>query len=168
MAKKKKETKKDKVVAKVTRDIQDNLYMKDFLAQHEKETGLKTTKFTGKKKQFLHQLVACDGFITVAAKEMGYFHGSVRFAMTSDPAFSQAVKAIQKGFLTERLDALEKLSYTQALKPGNTTERIFQLKAHDPDKYRERQRQQNTQVNVTISGTSPKDRAVALKNLKIK
>ena len=165
---KKTDKKVDKIVAKVTKDIQDNLYMKDFLTQHEKETGLKTTRFTHKKKQFLHQLVACNGFITTAAQEMGYFHGSVRLAMQSDPAFSQAVKAIQNGFLTERLDALEKLSYTQALKAGNITERIFQLKAHAPEKYRERQRQQNTQVNVMISGTSPKDRADALKNLKIR
>lgn len=168
MAKSKIVPAKEKVVAKVTKEIEDNLYMKDFLSQYEKESGLKTKKFPTKKKQFLHQLVACDGFISVAAREMGYYHNSVRFAMIQDPAFSQAVKAIQKGFLAERLDSLEKLSFTQALKPGNTTERIFQLKAHAPDKYRERQRQQNTQVNVTVSGTSPKDRAEALKSLKIK
>ena len=52
--------------------------------------------------------------------------------MKGDPAFQQAVKEIQQGFLTDRLDELEKLSFTQAGKAGNVTERIFQLKAHDP------------------------------------
>ena len=98
---------------------------------------------------------------------MGYFPASVRFAMKGDPAFKQAIDTIKDGFLTERLDQLEKLSFTQAAKAGNVTERIFQLKAHAPDKYRDRTNQQNTQVNVMVSGTSPKDRAAILKKMKI-
>ena len=70
-------------------------------------------------------------------------------------------------FVAERLDGLEKTSFEQAAKPGNITERIFQLKAHDPAKYRDRVNQQNTQVNVVVSGTSPKDRASVLKKMKL-
>lgn len=162
----KKKTAKESVISKVTKDVQDNAYVKSFLKDYEQETGIKT-RFTHKKKEFIKLLVEHNGFITSAAKELGYFPASVRFAMKGDPAFSQAVKAIQEGFVTERLDALEKLSYTQALKPGNVTERIFQLKAHDPGKYRDRVNQQNTQINVSVSGTSPKDREKILKKMKV-
>jgi hypothetical protein len=157
---------KIEVIKQATKNVQDNPYLGSFLKEYQEETGLKT-RFTAKKNKFLTYLVANNGFITPAAKEMGYFPASVRFAMKADPAFQQAVKAIQDGFMTERLDELEKLSYTQAAKPGNVTERIFQLKAHDPAKYRDRVHQQNTQVNVVVSGTSPKDRANLLKKMKI-
>ena len=157
---------KTDVIKQATKSEQDNPYLKEFLAEYEEETGLKT-RFTQKKNKFLKYLVANNGFITPAAKEMGYFPASVRFAMKCDPAFMQAIQTIQDGFMTERLDALEKLSYTQANKPGNVTERIFQLKAHNPAKYRDRVGQQNTQVNVMVSGTSPKDRAAVLKKMKV-
>lgn len=157
---------KIEVIKQATKNVQDNPYLGSFLKEYQEETGLKT-RFTAKKNKFLTYLVANNGFITPAAKEMGYFPASVRFAMKADPAFQQAVKAIQDGFMTERLDELEKLSYTQAGKPGNVTERIFQLKAHNPGKYRDRVNQQNTQVNVMVSGTSPKDRAAILKKMKI-
>lgn len=157
---------KTEVIMQATKNVQDNPYLGSFLKEYQEETGLKT-RFTAKKNKFLTYLVANNGFITPAAKEMGYFPASVRFAMKGDPAFQQAVKAIQDGFMTERLDELEKLSYTQAGKPGNVTERIFQLKAHNPGKYRDRVNQQNTQVNVVVSGTSPKDRADLLKKMKI-
>ena len=157
---------KTEVIKQATKEAYDNPYLKEFLVDYEEETGLKT-RFTHKKKQFLTHLVANNGFITLAAKEMGYFPASVRFAMKGDPAFKQAISTIQHGFLTERLDQLEKLSFTQAAKAGNVTERIFQLKAHSPEKYRDRTNQQNTQVNVMVSGTSPKDRAAILKKMKI-
>tara|TARA_R100000654_G_scaffold15425_1_gene32797 strand:+ start:268 stop:831 length:564 start_codon:yes stop_codon:yes gene_type:complete len=157
---------KTEVIKQATKNAQDNPYLKTFLAEYEEETGLKT-RFTAKKDKFLTYLVANNGFISHAAKEMGYFPQSVRFAMKGDPAFQQAVKEIQQGFLTDRLDELEKLSFTQAGKAGNVTERIFQLKAHDPGKYRDRTNQQNTQVNVMVSGTSPKDREAILKKMKI-
>ena len=133
---------KTEVIKQATKNAQDNPYLKTFLADYEEETGLKT-RFTAKKDKFLAYLVANNGFISHAAKEMGYFPQSVRFAMKGDPAFQQAVKEIQQGFLTDRLDELEKLSFTQAGKAGNVTERIFQLKAHDPGKYRDRTNQQN-------------------------
>ena len=161
----KKKSKAD-VIKQATKNAQDNPYLQDFLAEYEEETGLKT-RFTAKKDTFLSYLVANNGFISHAAKEMGYFPASVRFAMKGDPAFGQAVKEIQQGFLTDRLDELEKISFTQAAKAGNVTERIYQLKAHDPRKYRDRVNQQNTQVNVMVSGTSPKDRAEVLKKMKI-
>ena len=164
MAKTKK--KKADIIKQATKEAHDNPYLKEFLVDYEEETGLKT-RFTHKKKQFLTHLVANNGFVTLAAKEMGYFPASVRFAMKGDPAFRQAISTIQDGFLTERLDQLEKLSFTQAAKAGNVTERIFQLKAHAPNKYRDRTNQQNTQVNVMVSGTSPKDRASILKKMKI-
>jgi len=159
-------TKKMDVIKQATKNAQDNPYLKSFLVEYQEETGLKT-RFTEKKAKFLTYLVANNGFVTPAAKEMGYFPASVRFAMKCDPAFSQAVQEIQQGFMTERLDELEKLSYTQAAKAGNVTERIFQLKAHDPGKYRDRVNLQNTQVNVMVSGTSPKDRASILKKMKV-
>jgi len=53
---------------------------------------------------------------------------------------------------------LSRLSINQAKKPGCTTERIFQLKALNPHKYRDRSPQQATQINLIVSGTNPKDR----------
>tara|TARA_R110002072_G_scaffold302358_1_gene484902 strand:- start:422 stop:913 length:492 start_codon:yes stop_codon:yes gene_type:complete len=157
---------KTQVIKQATKKVQDNPYLKDFLKEYEEETGLKT-RFTAKKDKFLSYLVAHNGFISHAAKEMGFFPASVRFAMKGDPAFAQAVQSIREGFVAERLDGLEKTSFEQAAKPGNITERIFQLKAHDPAKYRDRVNQQNTQVNVVVSGTSPKDRASVLKKMKL-
>ena len=157
---------KTEVIKQATKKVQDNPYLKDFLKEYEEETGLKT-RFTAKKDKFLSYLVSHNGFISHAAKEMGFFPASVRFAMKGDPAFAQAVQSIREGFVAERLDGLEKTSFEQAAKPGNITERIFQLKAHDPAKYRDRVNQQNTQVNVVVSGTSPKDRASILKTMKI-
>ena len=157
---------KTQVIKKATKDVQDNPYLKDFLKEYQEETGLQT-RFTAKKDEFLSYLVANNGFISHAAKEMGFFPALVRFAMKGDPAFAQAVQSIREGFVAERLDGLEKTSFEQAAKPGNVTERIFQLKAHDPTKYRDRVNQQNTQVNVVVSGTSPKDRAAVLKKMKL-
>ena len=62
--------KKAEVIKQATKNAQDNPYLKTFLAEYEEETGLKT-RFTNHKDKFLSYLVANNGFISHAAKEMG-------------------------------------------------------------------------------------------------
>ena len=93
----------------------------------------------------------------------GFYFGSIQYAMKKDPMFAQAVEAVRSGFTQERLDGMEEISFEQAKKAGCVTERIFQLKAHDPEKYRERTQPSATQVNVMVAGITPKDRAKVLK-----
>jgi hypothetical protein len=97
---------------------------------------------------------------------MGFYYGSVQYAMKNDPQFAQAVDVLRKSFNQERLDGLEKLSYEQASESKNTTERIFQLKSLDPHKYRDRMHNTNTQVNVMVAGITPKDRSKMIKDMK--
>jgi len=141
------------------KNIMDNPYIKNYFAFRECDSKDKVRKsFSDKKEQYLQYLGDVGGYITLAAKKMGFNHVSVNYAMKNDALFEQAVRAIKDYHQEERLDALEELSINQAKKPGCTTERIFQLKALNPHKYRDRSPQQATQINLIVSGTNPKDR----------
>ncbi len=153
-------------VKKAVKNLHDNEYYANFLNTLQIDTG-KKVRFTEEKKDaFLKTMVDCHGFPSIAANKMGYYYGSVQYAMKKDPQFAQAVDVLRKSFNQERLDGLEKLSYEQAAEPKNTTERIFQLKSLDPHKYRDRMQANNTQVNVMVAGITPKDRAKMIKNVK--
>lgn len=153
-------------VKRAAKNLHDNPYYSNFLSTIEIDTGVKVNFSDDKKEEFLKTMVDCNGFPSIAAKKMGFYYGSIQYAMKKDPMFSQAIDVLRKSFTQERLDGLEEMSFTQAAKAGCTTERIFQLKAHDPDKYRDKQQNTNTQVNVMVSGITPKDRASKIKVTK--
>ena len=153
-------------VKKAVKNLHDNEYYANFLNTLQIDTG-KQIRFTDDKKDaFLKTMVDCHGFPSIAANKMGFYYGSIQYAMKNDPLFAQAVDVLRKSFNQERLDGLEKLSYEQASEGKNTAERIFQLKALDPQKYRDRMHNTNTQVNVMVAGITPKDRAKMIKNIK--
>jgi hypothetical protein len=144
----------------------DNPYMQNYFALRECDSKDKPKKLFGDmKEQYLQYLGDCGGYITLAAKNMGFVHSTVNYAMKSDFLFEQAVRAIKDYHMEERLDTLEDLSVNQAKKAGCTTERIFQLKALNPHKYRDRAPQQATQINLIVSGTNPKDRLSIISKL---
>ena len=153
-------------VKKAVKNLHDNEYYANFLNTLQIDTGKKVRFTEDKKDAFLKTMVDCHGFPSIAANKMGYYYGSVQYAMKNDPQFAQAVDVLRKSFNQERLDGLEKLSYEQASEGKNTAERIFQLKALDPHKYRDRMQNNNTQVNVMVAGITPKDRAKMIKNVK--
>ena len=153
-------------VKKAVKNLHDNEYYANFLNTLQIDTGKKVRFTEDKKDAFLKTMVECHGFPSIAANKMGYYYGSVQYAMKNDPQFAQAVDVLRKSFNQERLDGLEKLSYEQASEGKNTAERIFQLKALDPHKYRDRMQNNNTQVNVMVAGITPKDRAKMIKNVK--
>jgi len=151
---------------KPPKDIMDNPYMQNYFTMRECDNKDKGRKLFGdKKEQYLQYLGDCGGYITLAAKNMGFNYISVNRAMKGDALFEQAVRAIKDYKMEERLDTLEELSINQAKKAGCTTERIFQLKALNPHKYRDRAPQQATQINLMVSGTSPKDRLSIISKL---
>lgn len=149
---------------KPTKNPMDNPYLKNYFAMREMDSKEKRS-FVGNKEEYLQHLGDCGGYITLAAKNMGFTHTSVGYAMKTDALFEQAVRAIQDYHQQERLDSLEELSVNQAKKAGCTTERIFQLKALNPHKYRDRSPQQATQINLMVSGTNPKDRLKVISKL---
>jgi len=153
-------------VKKAVKNLHDNEYYANFLNTLQIDTGKKVRFTEDKKDAFLKTMVECHGFPSIAANKMGYYYGSIQYAMKNDPQFAQAVDVLRKSFNQERLDGLEKLSYEQASEGKNTAERIFQLKALDPHKYRDRMQNNNTQVNVMVAGITPKDRAKMIKNVK--
>tara|TARA_R100000700_G_scaffold21117_1_gene27865 strand:+ start:73 stop:696 length:624 start_codon:yes stop_codon:yes gene_type:complete len=153
-------------VKKAVKNLHDNEYYANFLNTLQIDTG-KKVRFTDEKKDaFLKTMVECHGFPSIAANKMGFYYGSVQYAMKNDPQFAQAVDVLRKSFNQERLDGLEKLSYEQASEAKNTAERIFQLKSLDPHKYRDRMHNTNTQVNVMVAGITPKDRSKMIKDMK--
>jgi len=153
-------------VNKAVKNLHDNKYYANFLSTLEIDTSQKVRFTDDKKDAFLKTMVDCHGFPSIAANKMGFYYGSIQHAMKNDPQFAQAVDVLRKSFNQERLDGLEKLSYEQASEAKNTAERIFQLKALDPHKYRDRMQNNNTQVNVMVAGITPKERSKMIKNIK--
>lgn len=150
---------------KPPRDLLKNPYYSRFLEMREQEGIVKTKKFPEMKEEFLQELANNGGFITIAESSLGYYQGCANYYRKADALFDQAVGAI-KGYYDEaRLDELEKLSCLQASQKQNITERIFQLKALHPEKYRDKQPTQATQINVMVSGTNPRDRLKVISKL---
>ena len=150
-------------IKRAAKELHDNPYYSNFLDTLEVDTGVQVRFTDDKKEEFLKTLIECHGFPSIAGNRMGFYFGSIQYAMKKDPMFAQAVEAVRSGFTQERLDGMEEISFEQAKKAGCVTERIFQLKAHDPEKYRERTQPSATQVNVMVAGITPKDRAKVLK-----
>ena len=98
---------------------------------------------------FIAAMVQAEGYKIKAAGLIGMSYKGVYDALIRYPELSQAVDRIRAYYDSQHLAELEDLSITQALKPGCTIERLFQLKAHDPQRYREKS--QPGMVNFQIN-----------------
>lgn len=105
---------------------------------------------------FLDKLLDNGGFISKAATAADMVRSTVWAAQQRLPAFAEQVEKIKEYWRDIHLDELEALSITQALKPGNITERILQLKQHSP-RYRDRgKNEEPTKIHVTVGINIPK------------
>jgi hypothetical protein len=80
--------------------------------------------------------------------ELGVKGDTVHKHYDMDPAFKAAVDHAK----TEFYDELEGISRQNALNPRSVIERIFQLKAHFPDKYGDNKRETAHQITINIDG----------------
>lgn len=87
--------------------------------------------------KFLGILSEEEGYLSRAAKRFGCSLRTAQYRVSEDKDFKQAVYQVREAFRTKRLEALERVSYEQALDPKATRERLFQLKAGDPQRYRD-------------------------------
>jgi len=76
------------------------------------------------------------GFLSLAAKVYHVSLSTVQRRLSSNPEFKMAVDSVRQAWHQRRLDQLERLSFDESLKTENVRERLFQLQAHDPAKYR--------------------------------
>ena len=105
---------------------------------------------------FLEQLVDNNGFITRSAEATGVARSTVWAAGQRFPMFAAQIEQVRDYWRDVHLDQLEALSISQAMKPGNITERILQLKQHSP-RYRDRgKNEEPTKINVTVGINIPK------------
>ena len=71
------------------KNIMDNPYIKNYFAFRECDSKDKVRKsFSDKKEQYLQYLGDVGGYITLAAKKMGFNHVSVNYAMKNDALFA--------------------------------------------------------------------------------
>lgn len=117
--------------------------------------------------EFLEILKEKDGNLTASAKKIGVSRRTVYRRMTEDLEFKKSVEQVRNECDLKFVDDLEKVSRTEALVPKNKAERIFHLRANNPEKYRERTNPfLATQVNVTVSGVAIKDRAKIIEEIE--
>ncbi len=85
---------------------------------------------------YLEALKKAKGVLYAAAKLVNLSYSAVYKSRLAYPDFDKAVAEINAGQDSFDLAMLEEISLTQAMKPGNVTERIFRMKTYDP-KYRD-------------------------------
>ena len=106
--------------------------------------------------KFIEILHENRGFVTIAAKKYGVCQRSVTRKMVEFPDFAIAVQNVRVFFEAQVLDQLEEISENCALDKKNITERIFQMNALNPGKYRPRQTNiQATSIHVSYGFQSP-------------
>jgi len=112
---------------------------------------------SAQKRRFLDLLVDARGHITVAAKKFGVGRTTVYQRLREDSDFSMAVNEIRKEIDEQDLAVLAELSINQAMNPKNVTERIFNLNALDPSRYRPKpQAPQLPPLNITFGFAIPR------------
>lgn len=88
------------------------------------------------KLVFIKLLQECDGYEVRAAEKFGCSTRTVRRRKSEDPEFAKAVEEVRWERDQRNLADLATLSLERARDPKNVTERIFNLNALDPGKYR--------------------------------
>ncbi len=87
---------------------------------------------------YLEALKKAKGVLHVAAKLVSLTYSAVYKARRVYPELDKAVDEIKAEQDSLDLAMLEDVSINQAMKPGCSVERFFQLKALNPAKYREK------------------------------
>ena len=138
----------------------ENTILKKFYARDRAKLA------PSKYNEFLDILLMCGGIIKVACGEYGISRYALTKAVKENPELREAIYELKEIVRLQRLDDLENISFNNALDPKMITERIFQLKAHSPEMYRDKQPTHATQVNVVVSGTPIKDRGKIIARLE--
>jgi len=115
-----------------------------------------------KKRKFL-ELLACHGVATTAAKEAGISHVTAFKHRREDPVFAEAWEealniakgSMEREVIRRGLEGVDKPLHHKGYLTGDTVKEysdnllMFQMKALDPDRYRE-----NKGANIIINNTT--------------
>jgi hypothetical protein len=107
------------------------------------------------KEKFINILIEQKGRISPAALEFGCHPRTVYRYMAADPGFENAIQEVKKEYGLRLLDMLEDVSHEQSLLPGNSAERMFNMKSLDPGKYNPYRNRGDTTTNIVVTTTSP-------------
>ena len=88
--------------------------------------------------EYLIALDKAEGYLAKAAKMIGKSYSTTYKARLASNDFFNAVEKMKAEWDSRHLAELEEISMTQAKKPGNVTERIFNMKSLAPHKYRDK------------------------------
>ena len=105
--------------------------------------------------EYLEALEKTGGAKKKAAELIGLSYSAVHKAGLSHPDLDDAIRRIRARWDDQHLAELEGLSMSQALKPGNITERIFNMKALDPSRYRDHAQPTTPTINIVMGFTIP-------------
>lgn len=101
--------------------------------------------------EYLIALDKAEGHLLKASKMIGKSYSTTYKArMAESGLFFNAVAKITDQWDSRHLAELEEVSMTQAKKPGNITERLFNMKALNPGKYREKATPMSPVINITV------------------
>ena len=100
--------------------------------------------------EYLIALDKAEGYLAKAAKMIGKSYSTTYKARLANADFFNVVEKMKAEWDSRHLAELEEISMTQAKKPGNVTERIFNMKALNPAKYRDKTMHSNTGGKITI------------------
>ena len=105
---------------------------------------------------YLAALYETKGELIRAAKIVGKDYSTTYKARLNYPDLAQKVDEIKRECDSHNLAALEEVSMIQAMKPGNMTERFFNMKALD-SKYRDHAIPTPPTINIVVGFTIGKD-----------
>lgn len=100
-----------------------------------------------KKLIFIEKLMNSDFDLTATCSDLGISKHTFFKHCTIDKAFNQAVSTA----LNEYKISLDWVSKSEAIKPKNTLERFFQLKALFPERYAREEKNNSGNIKVTIN-----------------
>ena len=107
--------------------------------------------------QYLEALEQAHGAKMKAAKLIGLSYSAVHKAGLSHPDLADAIRRARARWDDQHLAELEDISMTAAIKKGNVTERIFNLKQLDPSRYRDHAQPTPPTINIVMGFTIPPD-----------
>lgn len=109
--------------------------------------------------EYLEALHKCAGAKIKAAKLIGLSYSAVYKATLSYPELGDAIDKARAEWDSKNLAALEEVSMRQAMKPGGTIERIFNLKSLNPSNYRDHAQPTTPTINIVMGFTIPDGRS---------
>ena len=105
---------------------------------------------------YLAALNRAEGGLTLAAELIGKDYSTTFKGRLNYPELGEAVDELKREWDSHNLEILESISIQQAMKPGNMTERFFNMKALD-SKYRDHAIPTPPTINIVVGFTIGKD-----------